>query len=70
MDLSALKAVLGKLEAADLAILEAELVPAILDLGVAALPAAYQPLVKGIEDALMPQVQAALTSLLAKIPQL
>jgi hypothetical protein len=68
VDLSALTAVLAKLESDDLAILESSLVPALLGLAVSATPVAYQPLENAIISALQPVLQTELAALLAKIP--
>lgn len=69
IDLSALKAVLQKLEAADLAIVEASLIPALLQVGISALPVADQALASGIVSAVSDPLQKALAGLLAKVPQ-
>lgn len=68
MDFTALKDVLTKLEEADIAILEASLVPALLKLGVTALPAADQPFANAILAAIQGPLQSALSGLLAKVP--
>ena len=64
-----LAAVLSKLEAADIPILEASLLPALLDLGVSLLPAGTdQTIAKEVETVALPFLQTGLTSLLSKIP--
>lgn len=66
-DFSGLKEVLAKLEAADLPILEAALLPAMLDAAVSALPAADQTIAKDIESAALPVLQTGLAALIAKL---
>jgi hypothetical protein len=61
-------AILGKLEAADLPILAAGLLPALEEEANTLLPAADQATAVAVETVVNPALQAALASLIAKIP--
>lgn len=69
-DFSKLIAVLGKMEAADLAILGSDLVSALEALAISELPVGYQMVVGGLLSDVNPALNSALSALLKKVPVL
>lgn len=66
-DDSQLIAVLKQLGQADLAILEAQLLPVLESLANSLLPASIEPGAVAVEAAINPAIQSALSALIAKI---